>query len=122
MLDVDVFFKHESLNNRGCLFIKQAFLFKVDDDWHVSVRVVSWPAATPTDGCLWVRLETSSIDRARAWMAMACVWIIIGSHYLVDDPVPQGDHIVVILERDESAADALVLLLEQVDDLGFYVV
>ena len=55
-------------------------------------------------------------------MAMASVWVVIGSHHLVDDPVPQGDHIVVILKRDESAADALVLLLEQVDDLGFDVV
>ena len=55
-------------------------------------------------------------------MAMASVGVVIGSHYLVDDPVPQGDHIVVILERDQGAADTFVFLLKQVDDLSFYVV
>lgn len=41
LLNVDVFLKHESLYYRGGLLIKQLLLFQIDDDWHVSIRVVA---------------------------------------------------------------------------------
>lgn len=40
----------------------------------------------------------------------------------MDNAVPQRDHIIIVLKREERATDAFVLELEQLDHLVFQII
>ena len=68
-------------------------------------------------------LEDGRVDGVRRSHLLPVLTGTSGSlQYLVEDAIPQGIDVAVVLVREKSASHTLVFLLEQVDYFALHVV